>query len=47
MTAERARELYGFDQVEVLLMDTRLAEVERRLLAEDRPTVPPPRPVSE
>lgn len=44
MNPERARELFGFDAAETLLMSRPLAEVVRRLSDEEKATVPPPRP---
>jgi hypothetical protein len=43
MNPDRARELFGFDATELLLMDRPLADVVRRLVEADRATVPPPR----
>lgn len=43
MSPERARELYGFDALELLVMSRHLADVARLLAGEDtRPTVAPP-----
>lgn len=43
MSPERARELYGFDALELLVMSRPLADVARLLAADDtRATVPPP-----
>lgn len=43
MKPERAKDLFGFDHVETLVMTRSLADVVRMLTESERATVPPPR----